>query len=101
MSDVVIQVDSLSKRYRLGMVGTRTLTHDFERWWARVRGKPDPYLKIGQEEPRKRLTTDYTDHTDKNSAPNPCKSVPSVVKTVPDRAASPPCLRSAPAFIRS
>lgn len=49
MSDTVIQVDNLSKRYRLGLIGTGTLSHDLNRWWARVRGKPDPYLKIGQD----------------------------------------------------
>ena len=50
MSDTVIQVENLSKRYRLGVVGTGTLRHDFERWWARVRGKPDPTSEVGQEQ---------------------------------------------------
>lgn len=50
MSDAVIQVDNLSKRYRLGLIGTGTLSHDLNRWWARIRGKPDPYLKIGQNQ---------------------------------------------------
>jgi len=54
MSATVIQVESLSKRYRLGVVGSRTLHHDFERWWARVRGKPDPFLKIGQESAKRK-----------------------------------------------
>ncbi len=44
----VIQVDSLWKKYRLGVLGTGTLRHDFNRWWHRVRGKADPYAKIGQ-----------------------------------------------------
>ena len=46
-SDTVIQVSNLSKRYRLGVIGTGTLSHDLNRWWAKVRGKPDPTLKIG------------------------------------------------------
>ncbi|MEW6718199.1 MAG: ABC transporter ATP-binding protein [Chloroflexota bacterium] len=46
----VISVEHLSKQYRLGQIGGRTLTEDLNRWWARVRGKPNPYLKIGQED---------------------------------------------------
>lgn len=52
MSDTVIKVENLSKQYRLGMVGTGTLSHDFNRWWHKVRGKEDPYLKIGEENDR-------------------------------------------------
>jgi lipopolysaccharide transport system ATP-binding protein len=50
MSDIVISVENVSKRYRLGLIGSRTLSADFERWWAKVRGKPNPLLKIGQED---------------------------------------------------
>ncbi|MEI7729512.1 MAG: ABC transporter ATP-binding protein [Verrucomicrobiota bacterium] len=46
MSDIAIQVDSLWKKYRLGVVGTGTLRHDLNRWWHRVRGKSDPYAAI-------------------------------------------------------
>src|SRR5205823_7297663 len=31
----------------LGIIGTGTLRHDFERWWHRVRGKPDPHAEVG------------------------------------------------------
>jgi lipopolysaccharide transport system ATP-binding protein len=48
MSDTVIQVHDLSKQYRLGQIGTGSLIHDMNRWWYRVRGKEDPYLKIGE-----------------------------------------------------
>jgi len=48
MSDVVIRVENVSKLYRLGEVGTGSLAHDVNRWWHRVRGKEDPYLKIGE-----------------------------------------------------
>src|SRR5213594_1676452 len=44
----VIEVDDVWKKYRLGIIGTGTLRHDFERWWHRVRGKPDPYCKVDQ-----------------------------------------------------
>jgi lipopolysaccharide transport system ATP-binding protein len=48
MSGTVIQVQGLSKLYRLGQIGTGTLAHDINRWWAQFRGKPDPLAKIGQ-----------------------------------------------------
>lgn len=50
MSDIVIQVKNISKYYRLGLVGTTTLKDDLDRTWAKLRGKPDPTLKIGQKE---------------------------------------------------
>lgn len=50
MSDIVISVENLSKQYRLGVISSGTLSHDLNRWWARVRGKPDPLLKIGEED---------------------------------------------------
>jgi lipopolysaccharide transport system ATP-binding protein len=43
----VIKVENISKQYRLGLVGTGTLSHDLNRWWHQVRGKEDPYLKVG------------------------------------------------------
>ncbi|MCC7280586.1 MAG: ABC transporter ATP-binding protein [Chromatiaceae bacterium] len=44
---VVIQVEHLSKYYRLGLIGGGTLREDLNRWWAKARGRPDPLLKIG------------------------------------------------------
>ncbi len=52
MSDTVIQVDNISKLYRLGEVGTGTLRHDFNRWWHKMRGKEDPYARIGETNDR-------------------------------------------------
>ena len=49
MGDIAIKFENISKQYRLGTIGTGTISHDLNRWWARVRGKEDPYLKIGQE----------------------------------------------------
>jgi lipopolysaccharide transport system ATP-binding protein len=43
-----IEVNHLSKVYQLGEYGTGTLSHDLERWWAKVRGKDDPFLKIDE-----------------------------------------------------
>ena len=48
MSKTAISVENLSKSYRLGVIGTGTFYGDLNRWWARQRGKPDPYLKIGE-----------------------------------------------------
>jgi lipopolysaccharide transport system ATP-binding protein len=60
MSDIVIKAENLSKQYRLGMVGTGTLAHDLNRFWAKVRGKEDPYLKIGEKNDRtKKGNSDY------------------------------------------
>ncbi len=53
----VIRVENLSKQYRLGEVGTGTISHDLNRWWYKVRGKPDPYLKIGETNDRTRKGT--------------------------------------------
>jgi lipopolysaccharide transport system ATP-binding protein len=47
-----ISVENLSKQYRLGQIGTGSLTHDVNRWWHTVRGKEDPYLKIGEANDR-------------------------------------------------
>jgi lipopolysaccharide transport system ATP-binding protein len=44
----IIKVENLSKQYRLGTIGTGTIREDVQRWWHRVRGKEDPYLKIGE-----------------------------------------------------
>ncbi len=44
----VIKVEDLSKAYQLGDFGTGTITRDFERFMARIRGKEDPFLKIGE-----------------------------------------------------
>lgn len=48
MSDIAIKFENISKQYRLGLVGTGTISHDLNRWWHVVRGKEDPYLKIGE-----------------------------------------------------
>ncbi|AHJ96396.1 ABC transporter ATP-binding protein [Hymenobacter swuensis] len=52
MSDIAIQVENLGKLYRLGEIGTGTLSHDLNRAWARLRGKEDPFAKIGETNDR-------------------------------------------------
>jgi lipopolysaccharide transport system ATP-binding protein len=48
----VIKVENISKQYRLGQVGTGSLSDDLTRMWCRLRGKEDPFLKIGQSNDR-------------------------------------------------
>jgi lipopolysaccharide transport system ATP-binding protein len=52
MSSIAIKVEELSKAYQLGQIGTGTVSRDIERWWARLRGKDDPFLKIGEQNDR-------------------------------------------------
>ena len=48
MGNIAIEFDNVSKQYALGSIGTGTLSRDLNRWWARIRGKEDPYLRIGE-----------------------------------------------------
>ncbi len=50
MSQTVISVENLSKSYRLGQIGTGTLSRDLEVWLAKLRGKPNPLLRIGEKD---------------------------------------------------
>ena len=49
MKDTALKIKDISKQYRLGVIGTGTLSHDLNRWWHKIRGKKDPYLKIGSK----------------------------------------------------
>ncbi len=49
---LALKAENISKQYRLGQVGTGTLSHDLNRFWHKVRGKEDPYLKIGETNDR-------------------------------------------------
>ena len=56
-----IEFDHVGKQYRLGLVSTRTLSHDFNRWWQmNIMKKEDPYLKIG--ETNDRTTAGHSDY---------------------------------------
>jgi lipopolysaccharide transport system ATP-binding protein len=53
MSDIAIKVENLSKAYQLGQIGTGTVSNDIHRWWStKIRGKEDPFLKIGETNDR-------------------------------------------------
>lgn len=49
---LALKAENISKQYRLGEVGTGTLSHDLNKFWAKLTGKEDPYLKIGDENDR-------------------------------------------------
>ena len=52
MKKLAIKAENISKQYRLGEVGTGTLSHDLNRFWHKIRGKEDPYIKIGESNDR-------------------------------------------------
>ena len=52
MSSAIV-FENIGKQYRLGLVSTKTISHDLNRWWAmNVLHKEDPYLKIGETNDR-------------------------------------------------
>lgn len=60
MNKVVIKAENISKQYRLGLVGTGTVKDDMKRWWYKLRGQEDPFLKIGEVNDRsKKGSSDY------------------------------------------
>lgn len=45
--ELMLKVENVYKKYRLGVIGGGTLTGDLQSWWANVRHKEDPNSKIG------------------------------------------------------
>lgn len=56
-----IEFNNVSKQYKLGLVSTKTLSHDLNRWWqTKILHKDDPYLKIGSVNDRSaKADSDY------------------------------------------
>lgn len=54
MSVTRVRVENLAKQYRLGEVGTGTLSHDLNRFWHKLRGKEDPYTLVTENNDRTR-----------------------------------------------
>lgn len=54
---IAIKVENLSKLYRLGEVGTGSISHDLNRFYAKIRGKEDPFSKISLENDRTKIAT--------------------------------------------
>src|SRR5690606_15522964 len=56
----ILKIENISKQYRLGLVGTETLSDDLKRFWYRIRGKEDPFLKVGEVNDRRTVgDSDY------------------------------------------
>lgn len=49
-----IQIENLAKLYRLGEIGAGSLSQDLARYWAKLRGKEDPFSQLGQTNDRTR-----------------------------------------------
>lgn len=48
MPENIIEVENISKLYKLGSLGTGTLSHDLNRWWSKMRKKEDPDMLAGE-----------------------------------------------------
>lgn len=56
----ILKAENISKQYRLGKVGSGTISDDLKRWWYNVRGLEDPFLKVGGVNDRSsKATEDY------------------------------------------
>jgi len=58
MNNIILKAENINKQYRLGIVGTGTISHDLTRWWHRIRGKEDPYSKVGVVNDRSAVAKD-------------------------------------------
>ena len=60
MSEIILKAEAIEKQYRLGLIGTGTIGNDLKRWWYNIRGKEDPFMKIGDTNDRSKLgKSDY------------------------------------------
>lgn len=55
---IIVSVENLSKVYRLGQIGTGTFAYDLALWWAQLRGRPNPLLKVGESDRGNRVGED-------------------------------------------
>lgn len=49
---LAIRVENVSKAYQIGEIGTGTLAWDIQRWYARMRGRDDPFTVVGEANDR-------------------------------------------------
>ena len=59
MTNLALKMDNVSKLYRLGEVGSGTLSHDLNRWWAKFTGKEDPNSQVGIVNDRTKAGGEY------------------------------------------
>ena len=50
MDDLMLKIENVKKKYRLGQIGGTTLREELQRKFAKLRGKEDPTKKIGAKE---------------------------------------------------
>ena len=56
----MIEVEGLSKMYRIGVIGSGTLSHDLNNWWHRLRGNVNANDTQGEiNDPSKKSKTGY------------------------------------------
>ena len=80
-----IKIENVSKLYRLGTVGTGTISHDLNRWWHSIRGKEDPYAKVGQVNDRTKAASDEKRGTSEDTGESsPLATRNSQLATSPD-----------------
>lgn len=60
MSEIVLKIEGLSKKYRLGTIGHGTLYKDLQSWWARIRGKEDPNARLNFSQFPKKMELENT-----------------------------------------
>ena len=58
MSEVVIKIENLAKKYRLGVISRQMLVDQVESWLARKLGRPDPHASVFDHQ-TDRLPTPY------------------------------------------
>jgi lipopolysaccharide transport system ATP-binding protein len=56
---LMVQVQGVGKRYRLGTINRQQLTDDVKAWTARLLGRPDPTIPIGAEVDPQRIGEDF------------------------------------------
>lgn len=50
MEKPILEIQNVKKRYRMGQIGSGTLSADLQSWWARIRGKEDPNIPLFQDQ---------------------------------------------------
>ena len=55
----MLKIENVSKMYRLGMIDSSTIQDDLKAFYYKLRGKENPFLKIGEENKRDAAGGDY------------------------------------------
>lgn len=58
-NDIILSVENVSKEYQLGTFSAGTFGGDVQRWWYKMRGKEDPFTKIGTNDRSKKTEDDF------------------------------------------